>query len=213
MDDTHLGRVVWNPAAPTSGLVPLWPAVFGNANPVEIEIGPGRGDVLLAFAAARPDVNFFAVEHGSGMSEAIGRQATARGLGNLRCIAGDARCVLRHLIPPASVATAHVYFPDPWPKTRHRHRRLFDTPELAEVLVRVLTPGGQVHAASDLEWLFRRMCARLTAAGLVETPAPMPARPVSKFERKYAGAGTWAACFVKPADSRRAAGPSAAVQT
>jgi len=200
MDDVRLGRVVADPADPTRGFAALWPTVFGNANPVEIEIGPGRGDVLRAFAAARPDVNFFAVEHATGMAESIGREAVARGLGNLRCIAGDARCILGHLVPAASVTAVHVYFPDPWPKTRHRHRRLFDTPELADAIGRVLAPSGHVHAASDLEWLFRRMCARLTAAGLVETPAPMPARPISQFERKYAGAGTWAACFVRPAD-------------
>jgi tRNA (guanine-N7-)-methyltransferase len=177
----------------------LWAAVFGNANPVEIEIGPGRGDVALAFAAARPDTNFFAVEHATGMAEAIACEAAARGLPNLRVIPGDARCVLGQLVPPASVAAVHVYFPDPWPKTRQRHRRLFDSPVLADAIARVLVPGGPVHVASDLEWLFRRMCARLTAAGLVDTAAPSPPRPVSKFERKYAAAGTWAACFVRPA--------------
>lgn len=177
----------------------FWAAVFGNANPVEIEIGPGRGDVALAFAVARPSTNFFAVEHAVGMAEAIAREADARALGNLRCIAGDARCVLGRLVPPESVAAIHVYFPDPWPKTRHRHRRLFDTPVLAEAMVHALAPGGLAHVASDLEWLFRRMCARLVAAGLRDAAAPAPARPVSKFERKYAVAGTWAACFAKPA--------------
>jgi tRNA (guanine-N7-)-methyltransferase len=175
----------------------LWPAVFGNTNPVEIEIGPGRGDVVLTFAADRPETNFFAVEHATGMAEAIAREATARGLHNVRCISGDARCVLGRLVPPASVAAVHVYFPDPWPKTRHRHRRLFDTPVLAVALARIVVPGGRVHVATDLEGLFRRMCARLAGAGLVETPAPSPERPASKFERKYAVAGTWTACFVR----------------
>lgn len=185
----------------------LWSAVFGNADPVEIEIGPGRGDVALAFAAARPGTNFFAVEHATGMADAVAREAAARRLGNLRCIAGDARCVLGRLVPAASVAAVHVYFPDPWPKTRHRNRRLFDTPVLAEAVARVLVPGGRAHVASDLEWLFRRMYARLAAAGLVETSAPSPPRPVSKFERKYAAAGTWAACFVKPIDRGSARWP------
>jgi tRNA (guanine-N7-)-methyltransferase len=177
----------------------LWPAVFGNTNPVEIEIGPGRGDVVLTLAAERPETNFFAVEHATGMAEAIAREATARGLRNLRCISGDARCVLGRLVPSASVAAVHVYFPDPWPKTRHRRRRLFDTPTLAVALARIVVPGGYVHVATDLEWLFRRMCARLADAGLVETVAPAPARPTSKFERKYAAAGTWTARFVRVA--------------
>ncbi|HKA27891.1 MAG TPA: tRNA (guanosine(46)-N7)-methyltransferase TrmB, partial [Candidatus Binatia bacterium] len=80
----------------------FWQAVFGNRCPVEIEIGPGRGEVLLAFASARPDTNFFAIEHATGLAEALAAEAAARGLTNVRVVAGDARCVLG-LAPPASV--------------------------------------------------------------------------------------------------------------
>jgi tRNA (guanine-N7-)-methyltransferase len=184
----------------------LWPAVFGNTHPVEIEIGPGRGEVLLAFAAARPGINFFAIEHGRGMAEALARDAAARGLANVRVVGGDARCIMSRLVPAGSVAAVHVYFPDPWPKTRHRHRRLFDTPELASAIARVLLPGGLVHLASDLGWLAGRMRARLAAAGLLEVGRNAPPRPVSKFERKYAAAGTHAATFAKPAAATREAG-------
>jgi tRNA (guanine-N7-)-methyltransferase len=180
----------------------LWQTVFGNRCPVEIEIGPGRGDVLLAFAAARPDTNFFAIEHAAGLAEALAAEAAARGLTNVRVVAGDARCVLG-LAPPASVATVHVYFPDPWPKTRHRHRRLFDRQDLADAIVRVLAGGGAVHVATDLPALGERARANLHAAGLREVPARGPARPVSKFERKYAAAGTWAATFVKEGPTTR----------
>jgi tRNA (guanine-N7-)-methyltransferase len=178
----------------------LWSTIFGNTHPVEVEIGPGRGDVALAFATAHPDRNFFAIEHASGMADALAVAAAERRLGNLRAIAGDARCILATLVPPASVAVVHVYFPDPWPKTRHRHRRLFDTSDAARAVARVLEPGGRVHVASDLSWLFRRMVERLTGAGLQPDATAGPARPVSKFERKYAAAGTWAATFVRPAD-------------
>jgi tRNA (guanine-N7-)-methyltransferase len=178
------------------GSAPLWQAVFGNRRAVEIEIGPGRGDVLFAFAAARPDTNFFAIEHATALAEALATEAAARGLENVRVVAGDARCVLG-LAPPGSVATIHVYFPDPWPKTRHRHRRLFDRQDLADAMARVLACGGAVHVATDLPELGEHARARLHAAGLREVPAGGPVRPVSKFERKYAAAGTWAATFVK----------------
>ncbi len=178
----------------------IWRATFGNARPVEVEIGPGRGDVVLAFAAARPHRNFFAIEHGRGMADALATTAAARGLSNLRAIAGDARCILTTLVPRGSVAAVHVYFPDPWPKTRHRHRRLFETPDLARAIVRALAPQGRVHVASDLPWLFRRMCDRLIEAGLCLDATPLPDRPLSKFERKYATAGTWAATFVEAPD-------------
>jgi tRNA (guanine-N7-)-methyltransferase len=176
----------------------LWRAVFGTAYPVEIEIGPGRGDVVLAFAAERPATNFFAIERAAGLADAIAAEARRRRLANVRVVAGDACCVLRHLVPPDSVSAVHVYFPDPWPKTRHRHRRLFDRPDLAEAIRRALVPGGLVHVATDLSSLHDAMCARLAAAGLVASDARGPLRPVSKFERKYAAAGTYAAAFSRP---------------
>lgn len=180
------------------GSAALWEAVFGNRRTVEIEIGPGRGDVLLAFADSRPETNFFAIEHAVGRAEMLAAQAVARGLTNVRVVAGDARCILAELVPPASVAALHLYFPDPWPKTRHRHRRLFADPRLSEAIARTLAPSGHVYVASDLGWLHRDMCDRLTTAGLREVEGCLPTRPVSKFERKYAGGGTWATSLVKP---------------
>jgi tRNA (guanine-N7-)-methyltransferase len=181
--------------------------VFGNAHPVEVEIGPGRGDVLLAFAAARSERNFFAIERSAGLADALLARAEARGLTNVRVVAGDARCIVAELVPPESVVAVHVYFPDPWPKTGHRGRRLFDRPHAAEVIARVLVPGGRVHVASDLWSLHRDMRARLTGAGLLEVEAAPPARPVSKFERKYAAGGTYAATFVKPTSQAGRGGP------
>jgi tRNA (guanine-N7-)-methyltransferase len=178
--------------------VDLWAAVFGTRHPVEVEIGPGRGDVVLAFAAERPATNFFAIEHAAGLAAAIAAEASARRLPNVRVVAGDARCILQHVVPAASVSAVHLYFPDPWPKTRHRHRRLFDRPELARAIHRVLVPGGLVHVATDLSSLHEALCARLAAAGLVASDARGPLRPVSKFERKYAAAGPYAATFSRP---------------
>src|SRR5262249_3804186 len=108
------------------------------------------------------------------------------------------------------VAAVHVYFPDPWPKTRHRHRRLFERQDLADAIARVLVRGGAVHVATDLLALGERARARLHAAGLREGPASAPVRPASKVERKYAAAGTWAATFVRddPPTRRGRAAPA-----
>jgi len=189
----------------------LWHAVFGNHNPVEIEIGPGRGEVLLASAAAAPAVNFFAVERAAGRAEAILAKAAALALGNVRVVAADARCVLA-LVPTASVAGARVYFPDPWPKTRHRPRRLFGDGGLARDLGRTLAPGGAVQVATDLPALFEIMCMELAAAGLVRDPnaAPPAGQPTTSFERKYARAGTHYARFSK-GSARGGRGPGAPV--
>ena|SRR5437867_45584 len=174
----------------------LWRAVFGNDHPVEVEIGPGRGEVLLAYAAAAPATNFFAIERSAGAAEAIGAEAARRGLHNVRVIAADARCVLAHVLADASVAAYHIYFPDPWPKTRHHARRLASR-LFARDLARTLLPGGALHLASDLRPLLDEFAAHLVRVGLVpEAGATPPApRPTTAFERKYARAGTHYLCF------------------
>ena len=177
-----------------------WAVVFGNHRPVEVEIGPGRGDVLLALAAATPATNFFAIERAAHAALAITEKAAARRLTNVRVVAGDARCIVARLVAEASVAAYHLYFPDPWPKTRHRARRLTD-PSFAAELARTLAPGGVLHLASDLAHLVDAFAAILAAAGLVPEAgaAPPPGRPTTAFERKYAQAGTHYARWRRPA--------------
>lgn len=183
----------------TSPTAALWQAVFGTRAAVEVEIGPGRGDVLLANAAAAPLRSYFAVERAAAAADALAARAAARGLANVRVVAGDARCIVAHLIPPASVAAYHIYFPDPWPKSRHRARRLFHG-DLAAALARTLEPGGVVHLATDLPDLLAAMAAALARTDLVHEPdAPPPAsRPITAFERRYAHAGTHYARFHRP---------------
>jgi tRNA (guanine-N7-)-methyltransferase len=175
-----------------------WSAVFGDDRPVEVEIGPGRGDTLLAFAAARLATNFFAIERAARAAEAIATRAAGHGLGNVRVIAGDARCIVERFVADASVTAYHIYFPDPWPKTRHRARRLATEP-FARALARTLVPGGAVHVASDLRAVVDELVARLVASGLapIAEAAPPPGRPVTKFERKYATGGTHYARLVR----------------
>ncbi|HJQ83465.1 MAG TPA: tRNA (guanosine(46)-N7)-methyltransferase TrmB [Candidatus Binatia bacterium] len=190
----------------------LWHEVFGNDRRVEVEIGPGRGDVLLAFAAAAPATNFFAIERTGGAADAILARARALGLANVRVIAGDARCVVARLIPETSVAAYHLYFPDPWPKTRHRRRRLADA-AMARDLARTLSVGGTIDVASDLGALVTTISAHLVAAGLarVAAAASCIARPVTVFERKYARAGTYHARLVRSAEDGRRGAPAPGV--
>lgn len=174
---------------------PLWQAVFGDDRPIEIEIGPGRGDVILAYAAGDPGTNFYGIEIRRAQADAINARAAALGLRNLLVIAGDARCIVRHFVPPASVTAYHVYFPDPWPKTRHSRRRLFQ-PGLPEDLTRTLVPEGCVHLATDLASVFVPACAALEAGGFsaIDDDAGR-VRPLTKFERKYAAGHTYARVY------------------
>jgi len=175
-----------------------WSAVFGADRPVEVEIGPGNGDLLLAAAAADPDRCFFGIEYRCSRTESIQARADARGLRNVRVIAGDARCVITNMVPPSSVDAFHIYFPDPWPKRRHQHRRLFAA-DFAIVLLRSLVRGGSVHVASDLSPLLTEMAKALAASGLVhDESATPPPRPSTWYERRYARGTTYYARFFRP---------------
>jgi len=100
---------------------------------------------------------------------------------------------IRDLVHPATLAGIHVFFPDPWPKTRHQKRRLVQ-PEFAALAARKLAPGGYLHAATDWPEYAEQMLAVLqaeprlqnTADGFASRPA---CRPLTKFERRGLGLG------------------------
>lgn len=168
-------------------------ALFGRRAPVVLEIGSGMGETTAAIAAMRPDTDFIAVEvHAPGVGSLLNRIAAA-GLPNVRVIRHDAAEVLERMIPDASLAGIHLFFPDPWPKKRHHKRRLVQ-PAFAALAARKLAPGGYLHAATDwadyAEWMLQVLSAEPllenTAAGF----APRPAwRPPTKFEVRGARLG------------------------
>jgi tRNA (guanine-N7-)-methyltransferase len=130
-------------AEPLSG-----PEIFGRSAPLVLEIGSGMGETTAAIAQARPDADFIAVEvHGPGVGSLLNRIEKAK-LSNLKVLRHDALEVLEKMIPDASLAAIHLFFPDPWPKKRHHKRRLVQA-EFAALAAHKLAPGGVLHAATD----------------------------------------------------------------
>jgi tRNA (guanine-N7-)-methyltransferase len=200
--------------APETGPAPDpidWAALFGNSNPVEVEVGMGKGLFLLNSAAGRPDTNFFGIEIVRKYQLYATTRFAVRKLPNIKTVCADARWVFRRFVPEGSVAAVHVYFPDPWWKARHKKRRVF-TPGFAADAARVLKPCGRLLIATDVEEYFGVM------AGIVrgmpafrELRAETSTAPVevagyqTNFERKARQKGTpvWRAEF------ERADGPVA----
>ncbi len=172
-----------------------WSAIFGNNHPVELEIGFGKGLFLVTAAQQRPDANFVGIEIERKYVLFTANRLAKRGLGNVRLICGDARIVLSNFVPAASLQAIHVYFPDPWWKTRHRKRRVF-TGEFARQCVRALRAGGCLFLATDVEDYFT-VISDLVAqeTGLAPLSPPQVKEPehdldyLTNFERKYRRAG------------------------
>jgi len=164
-----------------------WHVVFGDDRPVEVEIGCGRGEFLVAVAASNPDRNFFGLESAARLAASAQHAIDKAGLTNARVLHCDARCVVRHLIQPHAVAAYHVYFPDPWWKRRHHKRRIY-AGSFAADLARTLAPDGRVHVATDIPELLAALGRRFIEAGLHPTVTSRNALP-TRFARRCAEVG------------------------
>ena len=186
-----------------------WAALFGNSQPVEVEVGMGKGLFLLTQALARPDVNFFGIEIVRKHQLYAATRCAIRGLSNVRTSCGDATRLVRDFIAPGSVSAIHVLFPDPWWKKRHRKRRVF-TPEFAASIARAITLGGHLHIASDVGEYFEVMSGIVRAMPAFRELSAETSRESidvagyqTNFERKARLKGTpvWRARYQRTAEA------------
>jgi len=166
-----------------------------------LEIGFGMGETSAAIASANPQNDYLGIEvHTPGVGS-LCKLVAEGGITNLRIVQHDAVEVLRDMIVPSALSGVHIFFADPWPKTRHHKRRLIQPPLVALVASR-LKPGGYIHCATDWENYAEQMLAVLSAEPLLENTAdgfaPRPDyRPLTKFEQRglKLGHGVWDVIF------------------
>lgn len=123
-------------------------ATFDLTKPIEIDIGCGMGRFILARAQANPGVQYVGVERLLPRVRKIDKKATRLGLKNLFLIRLEAAYTLQYLLPEHTVSRFYLFFPDPWPKRRHRRHRLFNADFRSLVWSR-LVPGGELQVATD----------------------------------------------------------------
>jgi len=180
------------------------PAWFGRrAAGLVCEIGCGTGTSTLAMAQTEPDIDVIAVEvYRRGLAQLLSAIDRA-GVPNIRMVRGDGVDVLEHLVGPESLTGVRVFFPDPWPKSRHHKRRLLQPPTVALIADR-LRPGGVLHAATDHPGYAEQIAEagdgepRLRRAEPGDLGTPPAAgglpisvqRPATKYETKARAAGS-----------------------
>jgi tRNA (guanine-N7-)-methyltransferase len=168
-------------------------AVYGRRAPLVLEIGSGMGEATAEMAAADPDRDYLALEvHTPGVANLLAL-AAGRALANVRVAEVDALTFVRDRLSESSLDAIHVFFPDPWPKLRHRKRRLFQPAHVALLRSR-LVPGGTLVCATDWPEYAAQMLATLSAdPGLRNVYAGYApdagARPPTKFELRGLEAG------------------------
>jgi tRNA (guanine-N7-)-methyltransferase len=159
-----------------------WASLFGNKNPVEIEIGCGKGRFLIEASQRRPEINYIGVERvkkhlekarerlmkytSDAGAQALMTEGYSKGeplFSNLKFVWCDAVYFVDCYAPSGSVKAYHVYFPDPWPKRRHRKRRLFRNEIWRRALTRTLDAnGGRLYLATDYAEYFYEIHSLLT---------------------------------------------------
>ena len=171
-----------------------WDQLFRNGRPVEIEIGCGKGRFLINSAMANPDINYIGIERALRYFRMMKERVIRRELANIRLLRDDAVYFVERFIPDEAVSAYHVYFPDPWPKKRHRKRRLFNPGFLNEV-VRTLPMGGTLDFATDYVEYYEEIRALLDASDRLVRLAEIPERvrelgsDLTNFETKYSAEG------------------------
>ena len=179
-------------------------AVFGRAAPLILEIGFGMGDATAKIAQIRTEDNFLCCEvHMPGVG-ALLKRCGEENIGNIRILQHDAIEVMDQMLGLNSLEGVHIFFPDPWHKSRHHKRRLIQGP-FVQRLAQHIKPGGYLHLATDWQPYAEQMLQVLSAepqlrntasdaSGYAEKPAY---RPLTKFENRglKLGHGVWDLVF------------------
>ena len=190
-----------------TGLPMDFSAVYARAAPTILEIGFGMGEATAHIAGLMPEKNFLCCEvHTPGVG-ALLKRIDEQSLANIRILQHDAVEVIDHMLPLGRLDGAHIFFPDPWHKTKHNKRRLIQSPLIAKLAAR-LKPGGYLHCATDWQPYAEQILEVLSAEPLLVNTAdaqsggyaPKPAyRPLTKFENRgiKLGHGVWDVVFTR----------------
>jgi tRNA (guanine-N7-)-methyltransferase len=172
-----------------------WTMAFGRTAPLLLEIGFGMGHALIDAAQRHPDWNCVGVEVYRPGIGALLNAVSAAQLTNVLIIEGDAREVLAGMVGPGQLHRLIVFFPDPWPKSKHHKRRLVNS-EFGTLAASRLSADGQLLIATDWAHYAAAMLAVLDAepelenvSGTGQFAERANERPMTRFEARGAGLG------------------------
>lgn len=158
-------------------------AIFPGAQKIIMEIGFGMGEATAIMAMQSPENSYIAVDlHPPGIGKLLSR-IQEQGITNIKVIEDDVHVVLPYMIGNESLDGVHLYFPDPWPKSKHHKRRIV-TPAFLELVASKLKHGGYFHLATD--WVPYAEAMQIVfssstqfSGGVIDKP---DWRPVTRFE-------------------------------
>ena len=123
-------------------------SIFPDSEKIIMEIGFGMGEATAIMALKSPQNGYLAVDlHPPGIGKLLAR-IQEQEISNIKVIEDDVHVVLPYMIHDRALDGVHLYFPDPWPKSKHHKRRIV-TPAFLQLVAAKLKPGGYFHLATD----------------------------------------------------------------
>jgi tRNA (guanine-N7-)-methyltransferase len=157
--------------------------LFGRAAPLEIEVGSGKGLFLARVTQTCPAHDFLGIEIGGKYARFAAAGLAKQQQANGKLVRGDAVRILSQRVQSDSLAAVHVYFPDPWWKTRHRKRRVMNESFVRDVQ-RVLQPGGVLHFWTDVLEYYETTLSLLDRATDLQGPE-VPTAELAEHDLDY----------------------------
>lgn len=171
-----------------------WLKIFGRSAPLAVEIGCGTGHFLLQRALQQPEIDFVGIDiYNKGCLKTC-KKLDAAGIANVRVMRVEARTLLQQGLSAGSLQALYINCPDPWPKKRHRQRRLVNR-DFLELARYTLAPGGDLFFSSDTRDYAEDVAAAFAALpgyrNQLDAPLlhALPGYPLSKYMRRFLGQG------------------------
>lgn len=165
-------------------------ALYDLARPLEVEIGCGKGRFLTSRARRHPEREFLGIERMLERVRCFSSKVERLGLSNIHVVRLEALYTLHYMIPDHHISTCYVFFPDPWPKRRHRAHRLFNESFLKTLWMKLET-GGTLQFATDHAEYFEYATQCVDSCDRFIRTEPMERTPDewTEFETKFRAQG------------------------
>lgn len=173
-----------------------WHLIFGNENPIHIEIGMGKGQFIMKLAKEHPDINYIGIERYSSVLLRALQKMEIEPLSNIRFLCMDAS-IITEVFDKEEVAKIYLNFSDPWPKERHAKRRLTSR-QFFERYDKILARNGVVEFKTDNDDLFAFSMEEVAEAGwtldahtfdLHHDPVLNEGNVMTEYEEKFSSLG------------------------
>ena len=173
-----------------------WHLIFGNENPIHIEIGMGKGQFIMKLAKEHPDINYIGIERYSSVLLRALQKMEIEPLPNIRFLCMDAS-IITEVFDKEEGAKIYLNFSDPWPKERHAKRRLTSR-QFFERYDKILAGNGVVEFKTDNDDLFAFSMEEVAEAGwtldahtfdLHHAPVLNEGNVMTEYEEKFSSLG------------------------